>query len=145
MAEGVQKSFKIIAVFSNNFLKSNFCSYELDLAKYRLLERKDDSLVIIRIDKTDYNKLPRKLRKRNFIDYSNPLERPFFEEKLLKFLDVSNNQSATVQESYENTCTSVDNDHFISNGNNARCDFSRLDSTTSTDTEISIFTSYEEL
>ncbi|XP_078348226.1 uncharacterized protein LOC144633258 isoform X2 [Oculina patagonica] len=140
MAESVYKSYKIIAVLSNNFLKSNFCNYELDLAKYRLLNRRDDSLIIIRIDKTDYNKLPRELRKRNFIDYSNLLERPFWEEKLLKFLNVSNGQSVTVQRNNDSTCTNTDGEIVISNNNNnisARCGFSRLISTTSNDTEIS--------
>lgn len=135
MAESVYKSHKIIAVFSQNFLKSNYCNYELDLAKYRLLNRQDDSLIIIRIDKTDYNKLPRKLRKRNFIDYSSPLERPFWEEKLLKFLDVSNDQSATVQQNCDNNTTN--NDDNVMSNSHARCDFSRLSSTISNDTEIS--------
>ena len=128
MADGVYKSHNIIAVFSNNFLRSNYCKYELNLARYRLLNKQDDSLIIIRIDKADYNKLHRKLRKRNFIDYSSLLERPFWEERLLKFLDVSNDQSATVQ---QNNNTNIVEDYDISNNNSVRCDVSRLNSTTS--------------
>ena len=94
MAESVYNSNKIIAVLSRNFLKSNYCSYELNIAKYRLLNRKDDSLVIIRIDKeSECRKLPRELRKRNFIDYSNSLERPQWENRLLRFLNVQNDSS----------------------------------------------------
>ena len=89
MEESVYNSYKIIAVLSSSFLKSNYCSYELDIAKYRLLNRKDDSLIMIRIDKEDCRKLPRALRKRTFIDYSNSLERPLWENKLLRFLNVS--------------------------------------------------------
>ena len=89
MAESVYNSYKIIAVLSSNFLKSNYCSYELDIAKYRLLNKKDDCLIMIRIDKEDCRKLPRALRKRTFIDYSNSLERPLWENKLLRFLNVS--------------------------------------------------------
>ena len=44
---------------------------------------------MIRIDKEDCRKLPRALRKRTFIDYSNSLERPLWESKLLRFLNVS--------------------------------------------------------
>lgn len=44
---------------------------------------------MIRIDKEDCHKLPRALRKRTFIDYSNSLERPLWENKLLRFLNVS--------------------------------------------------------
>lgn len=93
MAESVYKSYKIIAVLSSNFLKSNYCSYELNIAKYRLLNRGDDCLVIIKIDNEDCRKLPRELRKRNFIDYSNPLEKPLWEHKLLTFLNVPNDSS----------------------------------------------------
>ncbi|XP_068760702.1 uncharacterized protein [Montipora capricornis] len=92
MAECVYKSFKIIAVLSNNFFDSNYCSYELNVAKYRLLNARDDSLIMIRIDNVDREKLPRKLQKRSFIDYCNPLERPFWEKKLLKFLDAPNDE-----------------------------------------------------
>lgn len=95
MAESIYQSCKIIAVLSSNFLKSNYCSYELNIAKYRLLNRQDDSLVIIRIDRESKSrKLPRELRKRNFIDYSNSLERPQWERRLVRFLNVENDSSA---------------------------------------------------
>lgn len=93
MAESVYNSYKIIAVLSSNFLKSNYCSYELNIAKYRLLNRKDDCLIMIRLDKEDCHKLPRVLRKRTFIDYSNSLERPLWEDKLLRFLKVPDDSS----------------------------------------------------
>ncbi|KAL9955697.1 hypothetical protein ACROYT_G037055 [Oculina patagonica] len=91
MAESVYNSHKIIAVLSSHFLKSNYCIYELNIAKYLLLNRQDDSLVIIRIDKeSEGRKLPRELRKRSFIDYSNSLERPQWESRLLRFLNAQN-------------------------------------------------------
>ena len=95
MAESVYQSCKIIAVLSSNFFKSNYCSYELNIAKYRLLNRQDDSLVIVKIDKeSESRRLPRELRKRNFIDYSNSLERPQWESRLVRFLNVENDSSA---------------------------------------------------
>ena len=105
MAESVYNSYKVIAVLSSNFLKSTYCSYELNIAKYRLLNRRDDSLVIIRIDNEDSRKLPKELRKRNFIDYSNPLERPLWEHKLLTFLsgpDDCSDRGNTVEVNCEN-------------------------------------------
>ena len=147
MAESVYKSYKILAVLSNNFLKSNYCSYELNIAKYRLLNRRDDSLLMIRVDEVDSKELPRELRKRNFIDYCNPFERPFWEEKLLKFLDVQNddcaNESATSQQNgYDNNRNNV-NGSVVAYRNDERVSVKRLNSTTSNATEISIVSSNE--
>jgi len=147
MAESVYKSYKIIAVFSSNFVKSNYCSYELNIAKYRLLNRGDNSLIMIRIDEADSKNLPRELRKRNFIDYYNPLERPFWEDKVLKFLDVQNDelidQSTTTQQIFYNNNNS-NNDSIIVSKSNHRTDFNRLNSTTSNDTVISVVAANEE-
>ena len=104
MAESVYNSYKIIAVLSRHFLKSNYCSYELNIATYRLINKKDDSLIIIRIDKEDCRKLPRELRKRNFIDYSNCFEKPLWESKLLRFLNLQDDSSnqQTIEEQTDN-------------------------------------------
>lgn len=133
MAESVYNSYKIIAVLSNNFLNSNYCSYELNIAKYRLLNRRDESLIVIRIDKGDYRKLPRELRKRNFIDYSNSLERPLWESKLLTFLnapDDSINQDLTAEQSNHNNTNNSNNVSVINS--------SRNEDVTNNDTEMYI-------
>ena len=110
MAESVYRSYKIIAILSSNFVKSNYCSYELNIAKYRLLSRGDDSLIIIRIDNVDCGKLPRELRKRSFIDYSNAVERRLWEQNLLRFLNVPDgsrlNEDETVEQNFGNVSTS---------------------------------------
>jgi len=129
MAESVYKSRKIIAVLSSSFLKSNYCNYELNIAKYRLLNRGDDSLVMIRIDDEDSSKLPRELRKRNFIDYTNPLERPLWEHRLLSFLNVpvnSSNPDETVQQNCDNVLNS--NAFSSSDGNNSKNENDELNS-----------------
>ena len=122
MTESVYNSCKIITVLSSNFLKSNYCSYELNIAKYRLLNKRDDSLIIIRIDNEDCRKLPRELRKRNFIDYSNPLERPLWENKLLRFLNVQDDSSNQHTTEEQTDCNNTNSNHvsFICNGNTAR-------------------------
>ncbi|XP_073246950.1 uncharacterized protein [Porites lutea] len=143
MAETVYKSYKIIAVLSSNFLKSNYCNYELNLAKYRLVHRADNSLIMIRIDDADSKKLPRTLRKRNFIDYCNVLERPFWEEKLLRFLDVQNedrdNRSAIAVQNQDVDNNEAEGSAFPSfNSIELRKNFNRLNSTTSNKTEVSL-------
>lgn len=133
------KSYKIIAVFSSNFLKSSYANHELNLAQYRLLNRRDDSLIIIRIDKTDPSNLPPALQKRNFIDYSDLVERPFWKGKLLKFL-TSGSQSASIETDNNNRALQDSNEQNAPR--QPRAEFDRLNSTTSTSTEISIV-SYE--
>lgn len=141
MAEAIYKSYKIIAVFSSNFLQSNYCEHELELAQYRLLNRRDDSLIIIRIDKTDPNNLPPALQKRNFIDYADALERPFWKGKLLKFLN-SGNQGVSIEQDNNNSTLEDSN---VQNGHSQRrVEFDRLNSTISTATEISIVSLNEE-
>lgn len=133
MAESVAKSYKIIAVYSNNFLKSNYCMHELDLAKYRLLNQRDNCLVLIRIDGTDCNKLPPELRERSVIDYHNKLERPLWIGRLLRFLEVPEdcvNQSGITEQDR-------DNNNSRTTGHRARNSFIRLNSTSSSDTTIS--------
>ncbi|KAL9955676.1 hypothetical protein ACROYT_G037030 [Oculina patagonica] len=148
MAESVAKSYKIIAVFSSNFLQSNYCDYELSLAQYRLLNRRDDCLAIIRIDKTDPSNLPRELRKRSFIDYADAMERPFWKAKLLKFLNSGSERISMEQDhdkDLDNNNGTLD-DSLEQNGysQTRRTAFDRLNSTTSNATEISIVTLNEE-
>lgn len=135
MAESVSKSFKIIAVYSRNFLRSHFCTYELELAKYRLLTQRDNCLVVIRIDGTNCESLPRGLRERSVIDYFSTLERPLWMVRLLRFLDVpedSDNQNAvTGQERNTN------NRRDSRTGRRIRSSFMRLNSTSSSDTTVS--------
>ena len=67
MEESVYNSYKVIAVFSKNLMLSNYCIHELDLAKYHLLKERDDSLVVMRIDKTNCEMLSRGLKKLSFM------------------------------------------------------------------------------
>lgn len=84
----VYKSLKNVVVFSRKFLNSQFCEYELNQAKKRLLDRNDDSLVIIRIDDVDLGSLAEDLRERSVIYYGSNHEKPHWKKKLLEFLGV---------------------------------------------------------
>ena len=130
MADSVEKSFKIIAVYSKNFLQSSFCMHELDLAEYRQVSQGEDCLVIIRIDDAEFNKLPEGLQERSVIDYFNRMERLFWMDRLRQFLqgaeDSDNQDAVTGQEGDNNN--SRDSRAGRTNIKNA---FVRLSSTSS--------------
>ena len=166
MAESVYNSHKVIALFSSNFVKSNYCKYELNLAIGRLLSNRDRCLAVIRIDNVDSNMLPKELKDKSFIDYSNATERRIWKQKLLAFLrqpgdeechDVNHNcninstnddnrerlESASSMESdvhqeHPNADMEEISDLSSTNGNRGRITFMRLESTTSNDTVISV-------
>ena len=168
MAESVYNSHKVIALFSSNFVESNYCKYELNLAIGRLLSNRDRCLAVIRIDNVDSNMLPKELKDKSFIDYSNATERRIWKRKLLEFLrlpgdeechdtDVNQNckinstnddnrerlESASSMESdahqeHPNADMEEISDLSSTNGNRGRITFMRLESTTSNDTVISV-------
>ena len=138
MAECVNKSYKVIALFSTYSVKSNYFHYELDLAIGRLVEKRDRSLVVIRIDNVDSRLLPEELRKRSFVDYYDIQQRPFWKQRLIKFFDlpeVSRTNSTTADQSCDN---GIDRDYpGHENENKTKVRFNRLESTTSNDSVIS--------
>ncbi|XP_015775592.1 PREDICTED: uncharacterized protein LOC107353726 [Acropora digitifera] len=94
MAYSVNNSYKVVVLFSNNFLTSPFAEYEMKLAIHRMVEKRDNSLVVIRIDDVDPARLPRELSTKSFIDYNSYLEWPFWRQRLITFLnDNSNNNN----------------------------------------------------
>lgn len=83
MTESVYKSKKTIAVVSHNFYKSDFCPEEMDIALHRSLQRGDDSVIVIKLDDVDKNKLPKALKERSYIDYEKWIVRETWEKKLI--------------------------------------------------------------
>ena len=90
MVDSVYKSRKTVAVVSRSFFNSRYCGNELEFALHRLLERRDNSLVITKLDDVNRNKLPKALKKRSYIDYPNSKEKQTWEKNLVKCLRVSN-------------------------------------------------------
>ena len=90
MVNSVYNSRKTIAVVSKNFFNSNYCGSEMDYALHRLVERRDNSVVVIKLDDVDSRKLPRELRKRSYIDYPQNVEKDHWERKLVNCLTTSN-------------------------------------------------------
>ena len=133
MADSVYTSYKVIALFSNNFVKSNCCMYELDVAVNRLVQRRDNSLAIIRIDGADWKHLPAEVRDRCSIDYHYPQERPFWRKRLLKFLNLP--EECRIQSTSKEPATGINNDE--NDSENLRVELNRLQSTESNASEIS--------
>ena len=50
------------------------------------MEKRDDSLVVIKIDDVDRRKLPKELQKRSYIDYAKSVEKESWEKKLVDCL-----------------------------------------------------------
>ena len=138
MAESVYKSHKVIALFSSNFVQSNYCKYELDLAIGRLVAHRDRSLVVIRIDGVDFKLLPPELRDYGIIDYNDPLEKHFWKRKLLTFLGLLEDSESQTTSGRGNCDNNNSYTYYVNmNGNRTKTGFSRLNSTTSNDSEIS--------
>ena len=87
IADSVYNSRKVLAVVSKHYLASKFCREELEIALYRSTEKADSSLLLIRVDGVDQKCLPKALRRRTFLDYSSPIERTDWEERLLKQIE----------------------------------------------------------
>ena len=125
MVESVNNSYKVIALFSSNSIKSNNVSYELDLAIDRQEKSGDHSLAVIRIDGVNFEELPLKLRYKTLIDYEDPSQRLIWKRRLLQFLNLPLDSDNNNVEDYQVN---------INNGV-TRTRFSRLDSTTSNDSQ----------
>ena len=69
MVKCVYNSRKTIAVVSKRFLSSNYCNHELKIALRRLVERGDNSVIVIKLDDVEDSELPIKLQCRRYIDF----------------------------------------------------------------------------
>ncbi|XP_068717381.1 uncharacterized protein [Montipora capricornis] len=83
MERCVNNSQKVLVIFSQHFLATPFGDFEMRLAIHRSVERRDDCLVIIKIDDVDHNNLPREIIMNNFIDCTSRLERPHWKRRVL--------------------------------------------------------------
>ena len=128
MAYSVDNSYKVIALFSKHFVRSPFCKYELNLAIHRLVEKGDNSLVVIRIDDVGSEDLPCELKENGFIDWNSRFERPFWRSKLETFLSLQ-------QDSMTHGNNNNSDGYQLVTGQRPR--FGRLDSTNSNASEIS--------
>lgn len=116
IADSVYNSRKVLAIISHNYLSSNFCREELEIALYRCTEMADSSLLLIRVDHVDKHRLPKTLRRRTFLDYANALERMDWERRLLKHIEFDDNTLTQL----ENPSASTDKVQLLSDQSNVK-------------------------
>ncbi|XP_004685392.1 PREDICTED: toll-like receptor 2 [Condylura cristata] len=64
--DSIEKSHKTIFVLSENFVKSEWCKYELDFSHFRLFDENHDAVILILLEPIEKKAIPRrfcKLRK----------------------------------------------------------------------------------
>lgn len=64
--DSIEKSHKTIFVLSENFVKSEWCKYELDFSHFRLFDENNDAAILILLEPIDKKAIPQrfcKLRK----------------------------------------------------------------------------------
>ena len=86
MADSVYHSRQVLIVLSDNYLASNFCREELHMAVQREIDADDSSVILLMIKKFKKRRLPRALRKKNFLDFEKHMKKQDWEEKLLHAL-----------------------------------------------------------
>ena len=119
IVESVYSSFKIIAVVSSNFNESSACNYEIQHAVKRLVDKRDDCLIVIKFDEEGVGSLPNTILDRSYIDFTNPNDRSTWESRLVAIL------SRAV----------IDNDESIHNTRNNNNNNNRVSESSSTDNE----------
>ena len=80
------RSRQVLIVLSDNYLASNFCREELHMAVQREIDADDSSVILVMIKKVKKRRLPRALRKKNFLDFEKHMKKQDWEEKLLHAL-----------------------------------------------------------
>ena len=86
VTDSVYQSRKVLAVWSTSYASSKYCKQELDYAIQRSFQNSDCSVIVITLDKTDRKQLPKPLRAKTFLDYSDSVERQGWEKRLIKHL-----------------------------------------------------------
>ena len=83
MADSVYGSRQVLIVMSDNYLASNFCREELQMAIQRIVDTEDSYLILVTIDNFKKKRLPSVLRKTNVLDFEKHKRKQDWEEKLL--------------------------------------------------------------
>ena len=86
MVESINNSRKTIAVVSKSFLGSSHCNNELNMALHRLAERRDNSVIVIKLDDVGNSDLPKQLQSRSYIDFTKATDKKTWENRLVRSL-----------------------------------------------------------
>ncbi|XP_029184118.1 toll-like receptor 6 isoform X1 [Acropora millepora] len=83
MADSVYNSRQVLIVLSNNYLASNFCREELQMALQRGLDTGYSAVTLVTIEKLKKSQLPSALRDKNFLDFEKHQKKQDWERTLL--------------------------------------------------------------
>ena len=89
MADSVYGSRQVLLVLSENYLASNFCREELQMAVQRGLDGGDSSLIFVIIKTLKKKELPAALRKKRLLDFDKHKKKQDWEEKILREISQS--------------------------------------------------------
>lgn len=84
--DAIEKSHRTLFVLSQNFVRSEWCKYELDYTHFRLFDQNDDAVVLILLEPIDKNNIPKKfIRLRKVMNSRTYLEWPNDEDQIPAF------------------------------------------------------------
>ncbi|XP_068761778.1 uncharacterized protein [Montipora capricornis] len=86
IVESIRDSFKIIAVLSRDFNRSECCKFEFQQTLDRLMNNGDDCLILIVLDNEVISNLPGTILRRSYIDFTNLADRSTWESRLVRIL-----------------------------------------------------------
>ncbi|XP_033102346.1 toll-like receptor 2 [Anneissia japonica] len=84
IAQAIRCSRKTIMILTKNFLRSQWCYFELEMARIRLLENSENLFIIVLLERITTKDMPLKLqqvlRKKSYIRWPNdePAQRLFW-------------------------------------------------------------------
>ena len=84
MADSVYNSRQVLIILSNNYLASNFCREELQMALQRGVDTGYSAVTLVTIDKLKKTQLPSALRDKNFLDFEKHQKKQDWEKTLLE-------------------------------------------------------------
>ncbi|PFX20010.1 Toll-like receptor 2 [Stylophora pistillata] len=97
ITDSVYQSRYVLAVWSRSYAASKFCKQELDYALQKSFHCSDYSVILIGLESINPKTLPKPLRARTFLNYSDSVDREGWEKRLIKHLKGSaNNKFAHV-------------------------------------------------
>lgn len=86
ITDSVYQSRYVLAVWSGSYASSKYCKQELDYALQRSFHNSDYSIILICLETINPKKLPKPLRARTFLNYSDSVDREGWEIRLIKHL-----------------------------------------------------------
>ncbi|XP_033109364.1 toll-like receptor 13 [Anneissia japonica] len=94
IANSVRFSRKTVLVISNNFVRSEWCNFELEMARNRMFDSHEDVLVSILLENVKYSSMPillqKVLRKKTYIEWPKEEGRKAFWTRLARAINSPN-------------------------------------------------------